>query len=366
MSLRVAIVINSLDLGGTETVVGRLATGARARGVEPRVYAVRQLGSAGGALRRAGVPVFSLGARAGLRGAPHLVGLAALRLGRILRREDVQVVHSFLFEANAVARLAARRARRRLVASFRSNVFRLPAERLLEQTTGPWVSAYTAVSQAVAVQAAATLGLERARIDIIHNGIEVSSPPSPPRAVRTLGFLGRLHREKGCDLLLRALARLGPTAPSLRVAGDGPQRAALDELVRHHALGDRVTFVGRVDDAAGFLDQVDAVVVPALGEGFSNAALEAMARARPVVASDAGGNRELVIDDETGYVVPAGDVDALASAIRRLCDGEPERLGAAGLTRVQREFTADRMIDRHIALWRRVARLPLPFATPGW
>ncbi|MBN2360257.1 MAG: glycosyltransferase [Deltaproteobacteria bacterium] len=359
--MRVALVINQLDLGGAETIVCRLACGAAARGIEVAVWAVRGLGRRALDLQRAGIPISSLDLRRGLARQPQALPVVARRLAAELRRCRVDLVHSFLFEANAVTRLAARRARLRAIASFRSNAFRLPVERWLERATGHWVSRYTAVSRAVADQASACLGIDRARIEVIHNGIPVAAA-APPTAVRTIGYLGRLHREKGLDVLLAALARLGERAPRLAIAGAGSDREAFEREARALGLSDRVRFVGAVDDGTAFIDAVDAIVVPARHEGLSNAALEAMARARPVIASDAGGNRELVLDGVTGLIVPADDAGALAAALTHLIhDLDPAALGAAAHARAAQLFDDKKLLQRTCALWAQVCSEPLPF-----
>jgi len=359
--MRVALLINQLDLGGAETIVSRLARGAVARGVEVEVWTVRGVGRLGRELQAAAIPVHTLELAAGIGRRPATLLPAVPRLAAAWQSTGVDLVHSFLFEANLVARVAARRARIRAIASFRSNAFRLPFERWLELTTGHWVSCYTAVSAAVADQASACLGVQRNRIEVIHNGIAVT-PAEPPTSVQRLGFLGRLHREKGLDVVLGALAQMGATAPQLVVAGDGPDRETFEQQAQALGFGDRVQFIGAVDDPAAFVDTVDAMVVAARHEGLSNAALEAMARARPVVASDAGGNRELVVDGVTGLIVPVDDVPALAHALHRLCcEIDVHALGAAAHARVAQFFDQAHLIDRTCALWSRVCSQPLPF-----
>lgn len=359
--MRVALVINQLDLGGAETIVSRLARGATARGVAVAVWTVRGVGRLGRELQAAAIPVHTLDLAAGIGQQPVQLLPAVVQFAADWRRERIDLVHSFLFESNLVARVAARRARIRTIASFRSNAFRLPYERWLEQTSGHWVAAYTAVSAAVADQASARLGIERGRIEVIYNGIAVA-PVNPPTSVRRIGFLGRLHREKGLDVVLAALAQLGRDAPQLLVAGDGPDRGAFERQAQALGIAGRVQFLGAVDAPARFIDTVDAVVVAARHEGLSNAALEAMAHGRPVIASDAGGNRELVVDGATGLIVPVDDATALAAALRRLCcELDVPALGAAAQQRVARHFGEAQLFDRTCALWSRVCSQPLPF-----
>lgn len=157
-----------------------------------------------------------------------------------------------------------------------------------------------------------------------------------------VGAVARLSREKGLDVLLRAVAKIGDRAP-LRVvlAGDGPERGRLERLAGKLGIDDRVAFRGEVahDNVPNVLSELDIFAMPSRAEGFGVAALEAQAMELPVVASRVHGIPDTVEDGRTGLLVPPDDVDALAAAIERLAtDGELRRsLGAAG-----RAFVAGR------------------------
>jgi glycogen(starch) synthase len=167
----------------------------------------------------------------------------------------------------------------------------------------------------------------------------------------------RLIVGKGHDVVLdAALAALGE-APTLKllIAGDGPERGALEARAR--SLPQGVTrFLGYVEDTRDLIGASDVVAfptLPSLGEGFGLAALEAMAAGVPVVASDTGALPEVVADGRTGIVVPAGSSPALAAALVRLTrdPSERERLGAAGLQRARSDFSLAAMADRTIAVY---------------
>lgn len=171
-------------------------------------------------------------------------------------------------------------------------------------------------------------------------------------------ILASLVRRKGIDVLLDAFAKLSGDGRNavLWIAGDGPERASLERRASELGIGARVRFLGRRDDTADLLAACDVFVLPSRREGLGVAALEAMAAARPVVATDVGGLGETVVHERTGLLVPPEDPVALGAAIDRLT-GDPslrERLGAAGPARVREGFTANQMVDAYVRLYREV------------
>ncbi len=208
-------------------------------------------------------------------------------------------------------------------------------------------------------------GTEARRIVVIPNGVdldcfadsgkggestlrqELSIGPGP----LLLGIVALLRKEKDHATLLRATARLLETGHdvALLVVGEGEMRDTLKAEVARLGIGERVFFLGWQGDVAGILMQLDIFVLSSTTEGMSNAILEAMAAGRPVVATDVGGNPELVVHGETGYLVPKRDSEAMALAIGKLvADGELRRsMGLAGRRRVARYYSVDSMVDRY-------------------
>ena len=133
------------------------------------------------------------------------------------------------------------------------------------------------------------------------------------------------------------------------IAGEGPERSALEAQARTLGLADRVVLLGYRDDVCDLLASCDLFVLPSLFEGLPLSVLEAMAAGKPVVATAIGGTDEAVVHGETGLLVPPADAASLAKAIRTaLSDPRlSQRLGAAGRARVYQEFSAQTMV-RHI------------------
>jgi glycosyltransferase involved in cell wall biosynthesis len=208
----------------------------------------------------------------------------------------------------------------------------------------------------------------------VHNGIAIpAAPPGAngvraelgiPTEARLVAEVGRLCAVKGQRELIEAVARLADRRPDLHalVVGDDLEAGGRyrDELVRAaNSLGvsARVLFAGYRPDVPAILDVVDVVVLPSWIEGLPIVLLEAMAHGLPVVATPVGGTPELVVDGETGLLVPPHDPERLAEAIERLL-AEPElgrRLGEAGRARVRERFAEEAMTGRVLRLYDEIA-----------
>jgi glycosyltransferase involved in cell wall biosynthesis len=161
-----------------------------------------------------------------------------------------------------------------------------------------------------------------------------------PADTRVVLSTSRLTRQKGIDVAVRALSLL-PDDVHLVVLGEGPERP--------HLQAQRVHLPGRVPDVAAWLRRASVYVQPSRWEGFGLGVLEAMISGLPVVATNVSSLPELVVDGETGVLVPPDDPSALAAGIERAL-ASPQ-MGAAGRDRAQREFSVDRMADKTAALY---------------
>lgn len=217
----------------------------------------------------------------------------------------------------------------------------------------------------------AALGVAPARLVTINNGVDVAAfaaatPFDHPRPY-ALG-MGSLVPHKGFDLIVRAWAAAAAPSLDLLVAGDGPERAALERLAGELGLAGRVRFLGPVlgRDKVSLLRSAAFFVCPSRREPYSNAILEAMAAGLPVVATAVGGNPEIVRHEVSGLVCEPESPAALAAAAGRIA-ADPalrDRL-AAGAVGVAREHDWPDVVDRYVAIYRRVieaARPPGPRA----
>ncbi|MFL5580439.1 MAG: glycosyltransferase family 4 protein [Gemmatimonadaceae bacterium] len=222
-------------------------------------------------------------------------------------------------------------------------------------------SLFHAISESTADDLAAR-GVARERIKVIYPGIESDryTPAQGTRAAApTFAYLGRLKRYKGVDLVVRAFARLAHPDAVLEIAGTGDYRAELEALARSLDLGERVKFLGFIDEAEklSLLRRAWALAFASPKEGWGITNLEAAACGTPVVASDSPGLRESVRDGQTGFLVAHGDVDALAARMSRLAESPAlvEALGAAG-RRFAEGFTWERAASETAAQLAEAAR----------
>jgi glycosyltransferase involved in cell wall biosynthesis len=289
---------------------------------------------------------------------------AVWRLARALREGAFELAHLHTGRATWLGSLAARRARIPAVTTRRME---RPVKR---NSRTRWLYS-VGVRRAAAISASVERcllegGVPSERIVRIPSAVDLARVASsrPRDEVRAeLGAtrgavlflaLGRLVPRKGIDVLLEALARTSETL--LAVAGEGPERAALEARAVELEVAERVQFLGRVAEIGDLLSACDAVCMPSRAEGLGVAALEAMAAERPVVASRVGGLADAVRDGETGLLVPPADAEALAAALARLsADGElRRRLGAAGPARVAEGHLPEQMVRAYEALYAEV------------
>lgn len=207
--------------------------------------------------------------------------------------------------------------------------------------------------------------LSPSRIDVIANGFDLSRFASRTTATNqatpfTVATVGRLAPVKNISLLLRAFASMKHRLQDDRliVAGDGEERAALELLANELGIADCVEFLGMVEEPAPIYSLADIYVQPSLYEGMSNTLVEAMGSGVPVIATDVGGNRDVVGQDGGGVLVPSNDVDALTAALDNWRSNAVARreAGLAGQQRALEQFSLKRMVEAYLAVYESMDR----------
>jgi L-malate glycosyltransferase len=345
-----------LGLGGTERQLAEIALGLDRERFEPHVGCFTDGGFRAKELREAGVPILELGVRSMVSGSAVA---GARRMGAYLARHGIGVVHAFdvpmdLFAA-PVARwyrtpvvLSSMRAHRDLTPGVRRHLLRM---------TDRMVDGIVVNSRAVARALAEEDGVPASMVRLAYNGLDTTVFRREGKRVRlpwdeaavVMGTVCALRPEKGLGTLMEAYRKVKLTHPGVKlvIVGSGPMLGELqaggDADCGAESGGD-CHFQPAERNVAPWLRAMDIFVLPSLSEALSNSLMEAMGCGCCVVASDTGGNPELVADGETGLLFPVGDAEALAERLA-LVLGNPEyrrRLGAAAERRMGEQFTRER------------------------
>lgn len=368
-ALRIALVITELDVGGAEQSLVRLATGLDRERFLPVVYSLAPLPPAGKdrlvqALRESDVQVHSLRVRRWWQ-----CRRAVAELTRLLRQQEPEVVQSFLFHANTVGAWAARRAhvphwllgvRVADPTWWRGRIERWAAGR---------ASGVVCVSQAVADHCRDRHGFPPSKLIVIPNGIEGdllsrtppsdSSKPGIASGRKLLAFIGRLERQKDPRWLLEIAHCALPQLPDyeLVIVGEGPLRPELERTAGSLPESDRIRFMGWREDAATILAASQVLLLTSEHEGMPNVVLEAMALAKPVVATCAEGVVELLgasSDEQTAAWRDTSAFTAKLVAIAR-DPARCEHLGRLNQMRAREHFSSDAMVAAYSQLYERLA-----------
>jgi glycosyltransferase involved in cell wall biosynthesis len=293
------------------------------------------------------------------------VSLSALAAAdRALSRGRYDIVHTHEYKSNAVARLLRARRRFEIIATahgYNQTTRREAMYYWIEHKLFRWVRRIVVPNRAMH-QLIESFGIPESKLEIIHNGIEVAGRTRPQRRqrqgpVRVL-YLGRLSAEKDPANLLRAGKALLNRGMDIElwIAGDGPERANVEQLSQELDMVDRVRMLGFVEDVPSLLGEVDMLANPSQTECMPNCILEAMWAKLPIAATDVGGVAEMVDHGVQALLCRPRDPHALAEIIGRLVEDEPlaDRLAASAGQRVMAEFTFERRMEKMLAMYQRV------------
>ena len=374
---KIIYVITGTGVGGAEKMLYHTIKGLDPACYRVRLCSLKKKGVYANRLETEGVDVHSLN----MRDEDTLAGwFDSLRVLVLLfmyfLKERPAIVHSFLFRANIIARIAAFLSGVPVVIS---SVRVMGGEKrychIIERVTSFMTDHYATVSDQVKAHIIQKARISEKKISTIYNGVSVRRAPVFDKAEfmkdcglktddRILMTAGRLHRQKGYDHLIQAMPMVQAAFPTvtLLILGEGDEENNLKKLARSLELTDRIQFMGLRPDVDRILHCIDLFVLPSRWEGLPNVVLEAMAAGKPVVATEVGGIPELVVHGVTGVIVPPQDVHALAEAIKALLSDEPRALtmGAAGRERVQRHFGIDAMIAKTEALYQELLKQKQP------
>jgi glycosyltransferase involved in cell wall biosynthesis len=364
--IQILKVVTGLNYGGAETQLKNVALRLKRRGWEVGVVSMLPPCAYVDELETAGIPVYNLRMR---RKVPD--PRAIFRLAAVVRCTRPWIVHSYMVHANLLARFTRLIAPIPIVISSARNIIEGGWIReIAYRLTDPLADLTTQVSEEGRKRYIQIGATPPHKIVYIPNGIDTSRfQPNPTvrQAVREIlgcppkAFVwltvGRLEPVKNHFELLRAFREVTANAAHtwLLIAGQGPLRAALEQRIAELKLTNCVRLLGLRSDIPDLLNAADAFVLTSLWEGMSNALLEAASTALPIVATEVGGNAEIVLDGRTGYLVPPSNIEALSQRmlhVMSLPEDQRNAMGQAGREHILQNFDIERVVDRWETLYR--------------
>ena len=361
--IKILYIITSSGIGGAEKILYYTATGLDYNKYDISVCSLKNKGEIARALEKQGIEVCCLhmGGRERFLGWLSSI-ITLIRLFPYLIRIRPTIVHSFLFRANILARIAGYLTGVPIVIS---SVRVMGGEKkyfhYVERITSFMVDHYLTVSESVKRYIIDKSKISAEKISVIYNGVNIKSQdnsyeqnPKMPFKIkdkdRILMTVGRLHKQKGHCYLIQAVSKVRKEFPKVKllVTGEGEEENNLKKLVKSLDLMNEVIFAGLSPDIERILPMAELFILPSLWEGLPNALLEAMAAGKPVVATKVGGIPEIVVHGETGVLIPPRDTDALAAVIIDLLQNrlKAKDMGEAGRIRAGKRFSIYKMIEK--------------------
>ena len=367
--VRILYIIGSLRLGGAEKQVAELALGLDKSRYEVDICCLNEAGPLAEGVRQNGVKVAVFDVSLPYGKFNPLSYLHVLRhifrIRRYIKERKPDIIHGYLFTAYIVGAICGRWAGVPVIIASRRSLGYFKDDKPWRQKLENYVNKKTDYilvnSKAVRED---VLRRERnceGKIRLIYNGVDLKKyrPDGAAPEVRrewglgeaeiVVGVVANLIHYKGHLEILEAAAMLKHDFPHLRFvfAGrDGGMKRAILEKVSALGLEGKIILTGSRMDIEGIMPAFDILLLASHEEGFSNVLLEGMACARPIVATNVGGNAESVVDGETGFIIPPRDPAAIAAALRKLLTDSALRVrfGWAGRTRVEQYFSRERLI----------------------
>jgi L-malate glycosyltransferase len=357
--IKVLKFLTNFNIGGTERQFVHMVRQMDSDRFDLKVGCFARLGGFLPLVESSGVPLTEFSIR---RLYSPLTLLRQLQFANYLRWNRFQVVHTYGFYPNFFAIPAARLAGVPvIIASIRdTGEVWDPKKRFLQKIVCKLATCVLANADAVRTQLVRD-GYAENKLAVIRNGVELPriSPLDRAGAIRQefgiaqespiITVLSRLNELKGVKYFLDAIPPVLAAFPNARflIVGEGPARIGLESYARSQGYVPAAIFTGVRMDVPSILQETSISVLPSLSEGLSNVLIESMAAGLPVVATDVGGNPEIVDNGTTGLLVPPRDANALAKAMLQLL-AAPEKaalMGAAGRDRIERRFSMERAVD---------------------
>jgi L-malate glycosyltransferase len=349
----ILLMTRSLDLGGSERQVAEVAMSLDQRQFRPSVACFDARGVRADDLRRAGVPVIEFAVRSfsSARTAP-----LAWQFISWVRRQGVALVHPFDVPTVLFGVPLARLARVPTVLSSQRGDRRLFSrgyQRALT-LTDRLADGVVVNSNYIRRVLETDFNVPAARIHTCFNGLDTAIFHPGDRAPResgeglVVGIVAALRSEKSIETLIEAFARVRNRSHMLVIVGDGPCKDTLEALARRLGVRERTTFTATTVDVTSWYRRIDVFALPSINESFSNSLMEAMACGCTVLASNVGGNPELVVHGQNGLLFEPGNVTSLTGELEAVLGDAAlrHRLAAAAIRTIEEGYTRERSARR--------------------
>ena len=371
-NMNILYVVTSLDVGGTQKMLYETIKNMDRDKYQIVVCSLKKGGIYGKILSDLDIKIISLkmNNRSGLLNIFIFIP-SVLKLSKIIHKEKIDIVHSWLFQANIISRISARLAGvNRVISSVRVMEQEKKWQLFIERITSNLCKKIIVNSRALKNFLLEKNVADSEKIEVIYNGIEVSENSDKRNIFKELGLkenekiigtVGRLHKQKGIEYFLESAKIILPSVGfSLKfiIVGDGPERKKLESKARRLGIKNEVLFTGIREDAINLISIMDIFVLPSLWEGTPNVVLEAMLWGKPVISTEVGGVPELIENQVDGILVKPGNPVALADAVLQALKNEREsiQMGIRAKEKVKKYFSIEKMVEQTEKLYQLAER----------
>jgi len=356
---KVLYVIGQLTAGGSERQLSLLARHLTKGKFKPIVCCLGEVGIVSDELKEAGVKLININAH----GRKGFIG--AWRVARIIKKEGIRILHTWLFTANTWGRIGGILANCPVIIASERGIIdfeRRWYHNLIDKILAKF-SSLVLVNSAAVRDYVAQMGIPREKIRIIYNGLELDKFTGEldaerahllrkefniPEGNQVVGMVARLHPHKDYITYIKAAKIVCQRKEnvSFLMVGDGSERKKIENIIREHALEGKVVITGERKDVPDIIAIMDVAVLSSPREGLPNAVLEAQASRKPVVATRTTGVLEAMVDGKTGIMVDIGNAEGMAEAILTLLEDKElaRRMGEEGRRWVEERFSVERMV----------------------
>lgn len=369
--MNILYIITDLNIGGTEKMLFETVKGLNKDRFSPYVVGLKKWGMYADNIKQEKIPVIALDMfKFGKLFAPVMLIKSIIKIISIIKKENVKILHTFLFQANMVGRIASIFTKvPAVISSVRVMEKQKNWQLYFDKLTSGMCDRLIVNSDALKKFLTEKGVYSEDKISVIYNGIDTEAVPKVNRQLKLkelgcdsgdilIGTAGRLHEQKGVRYLIEAAGIIYGSLKSNKaikfiIIGDGPQMNDLRNKAEKSGLKEKVIFTGWRTDALEIISVLDIFVLPSLWEGTPNAVLEAMLCAKPVIMTSVGAADELITDGKDGILVPPRDSARIAREINGLLDDKQRaiKMGENSREKVKRLFDIKEMVRKTEAFY---------------